>query len=660
MENAKCKKPLILLVLSLVLLIIGAFISRYIWTSKGTVRIEEVEFTDDNGAPLRGIVYIPNGVTAENPAPGVIVNHGYSSSTDALELDAIELSRRGLVVMAMDGYDHGTSGAPTPLKKADATTGDYGIYSVVQYFGKLPYVDKTKIGVTGHSMGAENSRGSTLRSYQAHETDPSIITPKAVFLQANSPKLTKEGVEPLNAYPIDYGVSVGRWDEFAIMLWGIPKASDYKNTKAFKAMVGIEAPEYDTLYAYGSDTPLTREQAIQAGEEGKLRIGWIQDNTHSFLCFNGLAAARTLEFFDLSLCGGKLAEKLPYTDQIWHYKVIGASMMLAGFVLLMIALGMTLLQTAFFKPIVQPEPVSLITLHDGKAKGMYTAFYVFSFLVPAFLFTWANEIRVHATWANVIAPQIKFPTTNFWNLPVVNGAVVFNVVHGAIMIALFAVIYFLIAKPNGGKFSSTGLTVSPEKIGKSILLAIVVFVIFYIVVHIFHAATGMEFGFYKFYIKAMSADKWGRFIKYFLFFFVYALISGVLLNSITRVNGLKEWQNFLLMLVVSVGGLALFQFVNYQVLYKTGYQLLFFVPGTAAAKGAVPVGALAAAGLTGGGLPNCYSGIVLYASFFSVPAGTVLTRVFYKKTGNVWAGAMLVGLFSTFLAVCGANVGRIL
>jgi hypothetical protein len=134
----------------------------------------------------------------------------------------------------------------------------------------------------------------------------------------------------------------------------------------------------------------------------------------------------------------------------------------------------------------------------------------------------------------------------------------------------------------------------------------------------------------------------------------------VCLNSITRINGLKEWQNFLLMLVVSFGGVFLLQIVNTQVLYRTGAMLYFFVPGSASIKGSVPVGAMAAAGIKGGGIPNSFAILLLFGTFFAVPSSVVFSRVFYKKTGNVWLGAMVVSMFCTFLSVGSTLVNHIL
>ena len=59
-------------------------------------------------------LYLPKGVSAENPAPAVALTHGYLNSKEFEEGFAIELARRGYVVFAYDQYDHGDSTWDTP------------------------------------------------------------------------------------------------------------------------------------------------------------------------------------------------------------------------------------------------------------------------------------------------------------------------------------------------------------------------------------------------------------------------------------------------------------------------------------------------------------------------------------------------------------------
>ena len=102
----------IVLVVALLGMILCSAIGGSIATSGGAVRMEDVTFTTDVGATSHARLYIPETATAENPAPAVILCHGYTANLDAMEPNAIELSRRGYVVMALDMYGHGDSSLP--------------------------------------------------------------------------------------------------------------------------------------------------------------------------------------------------------------------------------------------------------------------------------------------------------------------------------------------------------------------------------------------------------------------------------------------------------------------------------------------------------------------------------------------------------------------
>ena len=101
MEQLSTKRTLkgrasaIVLVVCLLAMIITSVIGKNIQTSGGTVRTEEITFTTDVGAVSHAKLYIPETATAETPAPAILLCHGYTASLDAMEPNAIELSRRG-------------------------------------------------------------------------------------------------------------------------------------------------------------------------------------------------------------------------------------------------------------------------------------------------------------------------------------------------------------------------------------------------------------------------------------------------------------------------------------------------------------------------------------------------------------------------------------
>ena len=56
-------------------------------------------------------LYTPKTATAEPPAPGVLLLHGYQNDHETCAAYAIELARRGAVVLCLDEYGHGSTTA---------------------------------------------------------------------------------------------------------------------------------------------------------------------------------------------------------------------------------------------------------------------------------------------------------------------------------------------------------------------------------------------------------------------------------------------------------------------------------------------------------------------------------------------------------------------
>lgn len=77
------KNSRVLLLIALALITIGGLMAWRTQTNSGAVTIQDVRWAGTNGTMMSGLLYIPDGVTAENPAPGIVAIHGYINSRDA-------------------------------------------------------------------------------------------------------------------------------------------------------------------------------------------------------------------------------------------------------------------------------------------------------------------------------------------------------------------------------------------------------------------------------------------------------------------------------------------------------------------------------------------------------------------------------------------------
>ena len=133
---------------------LASMFSDQIQTSWGRVHVQEITIPTQNGQWLVADLFKPRTATAENPAPLVVVVPGFQRSKETLSNLSIELSRRGIVVIAIDPYAQG--GSSSSMSTRAATKEGYGMFAIVEYTHDTPnmnYVDKKRIGATGHSAG---------------------------------------------------------------------------------------------------------------------------------------------------------------------------------------------------------------------------------------------------------------------------------------------------------------------------------------------------------------------------------------------------------------------------------------------------------------------------------------------------------------------------
>ena len=155
-----------LLCIALILILLGSILAS-VFNGGGSVKVSRIRFDTPNGT-LSGLLYMPKDASASNPKPTVVVTHGYLNSAEMQDANAIELSRRGYVVLALDQYDHGHSDYKNELYSDTSFFGVWlpfwlnSMHDAVAYMYEQPYVLKDAqgngiIGVTGHSMGGFGS-----------------------------------------------------------------------------------------------------------------------------------------------------------------------------------------------------------------------------------------------------------------------------------------------------------------------------------------------------------------------------------------------------------------------------------------------------------------------------------------------------------------------
>ncbi len=299
-----------------VLVLAGALLAHLVQTSGG-VRVDDVRWTGEGGERLSALLYTPPQATAARPAPAVLISHGYINTREMQSPFAIELARRGFVVLAMDMSGHGYSGG---------AVGDHdgGGPAALAYLQGLPFVDRNNIGLEGHSMGGVPVIGAALSQpdgYRSMVLEGSTV-PDSGQVGAGTP-----------VFPRNLEIVFGQFDEFAPLMWHADKGSGIGSSAKMRAL-------------FGSAQPVAAGVMRGAIANGSARRFVNPPITHPMEHFTDAGVGAAVDWFQLTLIGE--ASPRPPADQIWFYKEIGTLVGLIGFVVVVLGAFQALLTLAPF------------------------------------------------------------------------------------------------------------------------------------------------------------------------------------------------------------------------------------------------------------------------------------------------------------------------
>jgi cephalosporin-C deacetylase-like acetyl esterase len=156
-------KARIVVIVALVLCLISSVGASLFQTDLGQVEYHDMTFVTESGHELDALLLVPKTATKDSKAPAIVVSHGWYNNREMQDLNYVEYARRGFVVLAISMYGHGDSEVIESNSWWDDENNANGLYDGVKYLASLPYVDTTRIGVTGHSNGALACREAVLQ-----------------------------------------------------------------------------------------------------------------------------------------------------------------------------------------------------------------------------------------------------------------------------------------------------------------------------------------------------------------------------------------------------------------------------------------------------------------------------------------------------------------
>ncbi|MBR5617918.1 MAG: hypothetical protein IKW50_07030 [Oscillospiraceae bacterium] len=656
--NSKVKRSLALLVVLLCGIFGCMMLAHGIQTDHGAVKVSE-GFLDTAEGRLTYKLYVPVTASADYPAPGVLLLHGYQNDHETCGAYAIELARRGAVVMALDEYGHGSTtvgllergyvnhrvkvnfgeeseeagtftsvGGPKRFrlmmnfsnlsffdekysKDADGnaiTDSSCGGIAAYEALAAMDFVDSGRLGVSGHSMGTWSS-WSVAAAFAG--TD---IAPRATVLQCgelfrnsvyDSEKISFNNVLLLQAI----------YDEFSYF-------RDYQNfvddsvlhsdLRAEFLGCAPEAAAWDTTFGSFADGSARRMELLETNH----RL-----TTHDA---GGLAVA--LSWFDEALQLDTALSPHDHTAITKEWLVFAAMLLAIGALLPAMEL---LLQIPFFKTVAGPLPAKGGILPKKKwwknaAITMFLAGATYPFMTQL---------------GHGLFP---FPEGIF-RMTIGNGFLCWYL----LLIAIMAVTTALsLRKKSNVTWHGLGLAGSKKSkhldwalCGKGALLAFSMLALMYALVATFEAIFMLDFRFIWPFFKTFTPARFGQFLLYFPLFALFFILNNSKIFAGMRTEATYRtdakgffscwWRSALLM----IGGVLVIVLIEY---------IPFFL-------GIGPGADLLFSSTFGGPFMSILIVFVPQVLVFSL-----LCTYIYRRTGNVYTGAFTVAAMAAWIITGGS------
>ncbi len=601
------KSPQFWLTIALVLCVVSILGAHFVQSNGGKITVQDMRWETASGRYMSALLFVPDNVTAENPAPAIITSHGWFNNREMQDMNFVEYSRRGYVVLSIDMFGHGNSEV---LYTPEIYPTAVGMIDAIKLITALPYVDKDRVGVTGHSNGAMAANFAV--DWDNQQETPLIAS---VLLVANDATY----VDPEGAYfnkygSRDVGIVAAQYDEFFFRVTkedGTRTAPrDYINQDTAQSFLnfGIDPADGEKRSSY------TMYKQDVDGKEA-IRVIYNPNQIHPWNTISSNVATSSLEFFEESLGA---PNPIPATNMVWVWKAAFNLLGLIGFSIFVLAFAKVLLDTKYFSTLKSEETVTAQPAPTGKNK----VWFWFSLLLSAFVSGYTYLII--PGW---LSDDGWLTRPDFFLQSPVFFIGVWAVVNGLFALILMLITWFFF----GGKdvsLKERGVTLNLQKLWKTILLSLAVVSAAFLIVFTADYLFKVDFRQWVIPVKAFMPDKFGIILMYLPFFLVFYVIHSVAVNSFNFVEQGKEWINVAVLALFTTLGALVYVIIQYGTFFATGKSWTEVMDPS---------------------VSNIY-GIWLFPILVYFPLAVILDRKLYKVTRNPYLGGIIFAIIMTIIA----------
>ena len=588
-------------IISLIVCLLSMIISSAIQTDFGKVTVDELKVMDKDGYAISVLLYRPDSATAENKAPCIITIEGWYNNKEMQDLYSVEYARRGYVVIATDMHGHGDSDAPF---YAELYTSAVGVDAAVELAATLPYVDTTKIALTGHSSGGA---ASDMAVAIDNERETPLIS--AVLFQAST-WVDDTGYDHSDAFgDRTLGIIADKYDEF--FFWTEDQATptkflssnDAKNFVNFnKGADGISGDVVAGQYYYTDDSDA-------------FRVIYQPNCTHPQVHFSGESVGYGIQFFEDAFGA---PNPIAPNNQVWQLKTAVNAIGLVFIVVFLLAFVVMMLERPYFAVLKAEEEVKPAEVKTLGGKLWFWIPLAICACFSGFSYMWViNNVYSKTTmWFSQTGPL----TMGAW-----------SAICGVFAIIVLAVYYFAYGKKNGFSLAQSGVTISLKKLWRTVVLAVLATGLAMLILFFADFFFLTDFRIWVLTLKAFEADKVILALKYLPFFLLFYVVNSVSVNCF-NFNTIGKKFNVYILSIANILGAVGFIAIQYGTFYSTGLLKWYATEG------------------------QRISGIWLYPALVYLFVTPILSRTVFKKTKNPYLFAIISAILITIMGVANTTI----
>lgn len=635
------KRAWIMLGIALAVILVSSFLACLVQSAGFKVKVYDlrdvtntgVVMTSSGEAPVKGevksgILFVPKKASADNKLPAVVLTHGYLNNRELQLQNAIELARRGFVVLTVDREGHGNYENSGETGALMATS---GLYESAKYLYNLDYVDQSRIGISGHSMGGyttamtlyNDSMGKPAFDESGKATGNGLGIISAGLMQGWSTFIfANSDVSVANLKASD--------DEFFY------NSTDYQGTKTIarqylqsKAAAQFVGAAFSGpidvvnggIYIGGKLTEVKEGTAAPAA----FRAVYESDEIHPLNHFSVASASAVVNFFYTAFGTPDGYSYIPSSRQTWTIKEAFSCIGLAAFFFMIFPLATLLLELPLFRSLKKKEEPALLPLKGVQAHLTYWIPAIICTLLSGIMIRVMNDVG--SSW---------FPQNHLYPQDTTNWISMWALASGLIALGMTLLTWFVNYMVNTIRFKEKGasLTANPFKPAvmatglegfiKTAFLAFLIVAIQYLTLFATWAIFKVDFRIWTLDVKVFEIPKMlPTMLRYTMIFGVFYCINSLFSANYQRQN-IPEWASTAIAAFFNVFGIFLMMAIQYATFRSTGV------------------------------LWQADMALGYIALFPIVPIlviATVISRSLYRKTGNIWLGGLLNSLLFTVITV---------